>query len=170
MTCCQFCRTVLSHHEGSARETIAKRLLHMRYHTCKPHCLENFHPPLALPEEKCRCEGFLQEKRWRCRFCTQIAFNCLNKRGATFKKAWRYRQTVTTYATQEPTLENKPDEPGLKKMCCMMDCKERIWEDVENAAFLGFCARCSTVYKEKNMDVVRGLGEFEKKARLHQGF
>ena len=39
----------------------------------------------------------------------------------------------------------------------MMDCKERVWEDVENAAFLVFCARCSTVYKEKDMNAVRGL-------------
>ena len=164
-TCCQSCKVTFSNGERASREVISKKLLSMRYHMCKTHCLENFRSPLALPKGKCRCEGLLQEKRWRCATCTQLSFHFLNKRGENFKKARLHRHTVATFATQEPTSEYEPNELSLEETCCMMDCKERVWEDVENDAFLVFCPRCSTVYKEKDMDVVRRSGDFriEKK-------
>lgn len=128
----------------------------MRLHMCKTHCLENFQPPLALPKDKCKCDYWLNEQSWRCSICFLHAWCMLNLRGKRFIDALRYRQTTTTFATQEPTFNDRTDEPSLEETCCMIDCKERVWEDVEDAAFLVFCSRCSTVYKEKDLRVVRG--------------
>lgn len=121
---------------------------------CKTHCLENFHPPLALPMEKCRCEALLTEEGWRCMGCFVTAFGHLHVRGQNFKSALRYRQTTTTFATQEPTFEYRAEEPSLEETCCMMDCRERVWDDLENPAFVLFCARCSTIYKENDMAII----------------
>ena len=155
--CCQFCIPRFLLVNQMHWERASGQLLDMRYHMCKNHCLENFHPPLALPKGKCRCEALLLDQGWRCYLCDVDVWLQLKTRGKNFKSALRYRQTVTTFATQEPTCEYKADEPSLEETCCMMDCKGSVWEDVENAAFLVFCARCSTVYKEKDMDAVRGL-------------
>lgn len=156
MACCQFCRET---HFGSDRARVMKsisiQLQPLRYRMCKIHCLENFHPPLVLPNEKCECEAWLQGNGWRCFRCLLGAWRCLRTRGENFHHALHYRQTTTTFATQEPTFEYKEDEPSLQETCCMIDCKERVWQDVENAAFVMFCACCSTVYKEKNTEIIQ---------------
>lgn len=152
MACCQSCKeTHFDSNRARVVESISKQLQPMRYHMCKIHCLESFHPPLVLPNGKCKCEAWLQGHGWRCSQCLLAAWCCLRVRGENFNNALYYRQNTTTFATQEPTSECRENEPSLAETCCMIDCKERVWEDVENPAFVVFCGCCSTVYKEKNM-------------------
>lgn len=153
-TCCHLCIAIerLTYHRIMANGSLGEQ-----YSMCKTHCLEKFHPPPALPNEKCRCGAWLIEESWRCPHCFITAFIQLGVRGRNFESALRYRQTTTTFATQEPTFEYSADEPGLEETCCMMDCKERVWDDVESPAFLLFCSRCSTIYRKNDMPVIREL-------------
>lgn len=131
--CCHLCLPI----EPSLYYWImVSRLSGMQHFMCETHC-----------KEKCRCGPCAIGEGWRCLRCFLTTLVQLDMRGRNFKRALRYRQTTTTFATQEPTFKYSAEEPGLEETCYMMDYKERVWDDVENPAFLLFCACCSTIYK-----------------------
>ncbi len=41
----------------------------------------------------------------------------------------------------------------------MLDCKEKIWEDAADPAFLMFCALCTTAYKDREVMNARSANE-----------
>ena len=92
---CQFCIPRFLVINQIYSEHARGQLLDMCYQVCKTHCLENFHPPLTLPKEKCRCKALLQDQGWRCCLCNVDLWLRLKTRGKNFKFALRHRQIVT---------------------------------------------------------------------------
>lgn len=128
-------------------ETGVSKYLYM----CKEHCLENFNPSQALLPAQCGCPALLAEGnaadeqgRVRCGECLEKTRMSLHIKAVCFKFALRYRQTTTTFAN---TFEYSGTEPSLIRTCCMLDCKEKIWDDGHNPAFSVFCPSCMTVFK-----------------------
>lgn len=135
------------------RLALLKTKVQTYFFMCKEHCLENFNPSLGLPPAQCGCPAFLEEGnnadeqgRVRCLQCFGKTHLSLHFKAAYFKTALRYRQTTTTFAD---SFEYSGTEPSLEETCCMLDCKEKIWDDVHNPAFSVFCPSCVTVFDPK---------------------
>lgn len=139
---------------NSARMALLRKSVQKCYFMCKEHCLENYNASLALPPGQCDCRAFLDEgnpaneKSFRCDECLGKTEMSLHLKAAHFKTALRYRQTTTNFAD---SYEYSGTELSLDETCCMLDCKEKIWDDVNNPAFLAFCPSCATVFKQKDV-------------------
>lgn len=126
----------------------------MYFYMCKQHCLENFNPSMALPLTQCGCPALFEEGypadgqgRVRCRACFEKTRMTVHIKTVCFMEALRYRQTTTTTTTSADTSSSSGTKTSLMHTCCMLDCKEKIWDDRHNSAFSVFCPACVTVFK-----------------------